>query len=49
VSGLLAALPEADLAAIRAAAISTAQAFLASDGSVVLPAAVLGAKARKAA
>ncbi len=46
-AALLAALPDADLEAIRAAAVSGAQDFVADDGSVVFPAAVIGAKARK--
>ena len=48
-TALLAALPEADLTAIRAAAISGVQKFVAGDGNVVVPASVLGAKARKTA
>lgn len=46
-AGLLAALPDADQAAIRAAAISAAQAFGEDDGTAVFPASVIGAKARK--
>ncbi|HMJ73119.1 MAG TPA: class I SAM-dependent methyltransferase [Solirubrobacterales bacterium] len=48
-TALLAALPDADLKAIRTAAVSGAQDFMADDGSVVFPAAVVGAKARKPA
>ncbi|HXR31071.1 MAG TPA: methyltransferase domain-containing protein [Solirubrobacterales bacterium] len=48
-AAVLAALSDADQAAIRAAAISGAQDFTAPDGSAVFPAAVIGAKAEKAA
>ena len=46
-AGLLTALPDADQAAIRAAAIAAAQNFVTGDGSAVFPASVLGATARK--
>jgi SAM-dependent methyltransferase len=48
-AGLLAALPDADQQAIRAAAISGAQSFVAGDGSAVFPASVVGVKARRPA
>jgi len=53
VSGPLAtvlnAVPEADRAAIREAALSRAQGFVADDGTAVFPAVVVGGKARKPA
>jgi SAM-dependent methyltransferase len=47
-SAVLAALPDTDQAAIRAAALSSAREFVAADGHAVFPAAVVGAKAHKA-
>jgi ubiquinone/menaquinone biosynthesis C-methylase UbiE len=46
-AALLGALPEADLTAIRTASFSRAQEFVAQDGSVAFPAAVLGATAQR--
>lgn len=47
-AGLLSALPDPDQAAIRAAAISSAQDFVTGDGRAVLAASVLGATAQAA-
>ena len=46
-SALLASLPENDRQAIRAAALSAAEAFLEDGEDAVFPASVLGAQARK--
>lgn len=48
-TALFAALPEPDREAIRAAATSAAESFLTSDGSVVFPASVVGARAAASA
>ena len=48
-AAVLDALPEADHAAIRGAALSAAEQFTKGDGSVVFPATALGAAARKPA
>jgi SAM-dependent methyltransferase len=46
---ILGPLPEADLNAIRDAALASGSEFVAADGSAIFPATVLGARARKPA